>query len=78
MEANNSVLLSTNGLQIKIKKIKNVNAHIKNQFWNLELVQLYGSSPAETCDKLLEKRLGLFGLNLHEIIVHYDGRYNFA
>ena len=33
----------------------NVNSHIKNRFWNLRLIRLYGLSPAETCIKLLEE-----------------------
>jgi hypothetical protein len=35
----------------------NVNAHIKNRFWNLGLTRMHGSLPAESCVELLEERL---------------------
>jgi len=58
----------------KNRRYINVNAHIKNRFWNLGLIRLHGLSP---CVKLFEKRLELLGLNLHENIgcITTDGAF---
>ena len=53
----------------KNRRYLNVNSHIKNRFWNLGLVRVHGSLPAESCIKLLEERLELYGINLHEDVV---------
>lgn len=51
------------------RRYLNINAHIKNQFWNLGLTRVRGSLPAESCIKLIEERLELFGIDLHKDIV---------
>jgi hypothetical protein len=48
---------------IKNRCYLNVNAHIKNRFWNLRLARVRGSLTAESCVKLLEERLELYGLS---------------
>ena len=46
-----------------------MNVHIQNKFWNLGLVRVHGSLPAESCIKIIEERMDLFGLNEHEDVV---------
>lgn len=53
----------------KNRRYLNINAHIQCTFFNLGLARVRGSLPAESCIKLIEERLELFGLNLHENIV---------
>jgi hypothetical protein len=48
----------------------NVNVHGKAAtIWNLGLVRVHGSMPAEKCVELLEKKLSAFGLSLKDDIV---------
>ena len=54
---------------IRNRRYLNVTAHIKGKFWNLGLVRIRGSLPAESCIKLLEERLEIYGLNLHEDVI---------
>jgi hypothetical protein len=42
--------------------------HINKKSWNLGLVRVRRSLRAESCIELIEKRLEIFGLNLHEDI----------
>jgi hypothetical protein len=48
---------------IKNRRYLNVNAHINNRFWNLRLARVCALLPAESCVKLLEERLELYGLS---------------
>ena len=54
---------------LKNRRYLNLNVHIQNKFWNLGLVRVHGSLPAESCIKLIEERMDLFGLNVHEDVV---------
>jgi hypothetical protein len=48
----------------------NVNVHAENcKFWNLGLVTVLGSTPAEKCVELLNNKLRDFGLKLESDIV---------
>lgn len=52
----------------------NVNIHTwkdnKAVFWNLGLIRIYGSMPAEAAVDLLRKRLLEFGLSLDDDVVN--------
>ena len=54
---------------LKNRRYLNLNVHIQNKFWKLGLVRVHGSLPAESCIKLIEERMDLFGLNVHEDVV---------
>jgi hypothetical protein len=52
------------------RRYMNVNVHGKAAtVWNLGLVRVHGSMPAEKCVELLEKKLSVFGLSLKDDIV---------
>lgn len=52
-------------------------AYIQNKFWNLGLVQLYGSLSAESCIELIDKRLQECGLIFDQDIV-YNNQWCFG
>lgn len=58
----------------KNRRYMNVNIHTcknnKAVFWNLGLIRIYGSMPAETAVDLLKKRLSEFGLFLDDDVVN--------
>lgn len=39
------------------KRYMNINVHIPNKHWNLGLIRVYGSMPAEKCIEILKTRL---------------------
>ena len=43
--------------------------HIQNKFWNLGLVRISGSLPADKCIELIDKKLQEFGLAFDKDIV---------
>lgn len=58
----------------KNRRYMNVNIHTckknKSVFWNLGLIRIYGSMPAETAVDLLKKRVSEFGLSLDDDVVN--------
>ena len=62
---------------IKNRRYLNVNVHIEDNFWSLELARVVGLLPAEKCIELVQKALKQFMLNYDEEIVYIttDGAY---
>lgn len=56
----------------KNRRYLNINVHSghpKGQFWNLGLMRIHGSLPAEKCIQLLKSKLQIFGLSLESDII---------
>ena len=52
------------------KRRVNINVHEKSaSFWNLGMMLVFGTMPAENCVKLLQQKLEQFGLSLKDDIV---------
>lgn len=55
---------------LRNRRYLNINLHAQNcQFWNLGLVRVKGSMPADKSIWLLEQKLAVYGLNLRKDIV---------
>lgn len=54
---------------IRNRRYLNVNVHSEKEFWNLGLVRIHGSLPAEKCIEILTQKLNEFGLCLNSDIV---------
>ena len=51
------------------KKYANINIHTKGKFFNLGLIRMNGSAPAEVCFDILSKTLAESGISLNEDVV---------
>lgn len=51
------------------RRYLNLNLHIKGKHWNLGLLRVHGSLPAEKCITQIAENLKSFGLSLYEDIV---------
>ena len=52
------------------RRYSNINVHEKvASFWNLGMVRVFGTIPAENCVKLLQQKLQQFELSLKDDIV---------
>lgn len=52
------------------RRYMNINIHSQeSKFWNVGLVRVHGSMPAERCIALLDEKLSNFDINLHKDIV---------
>lgn len=52
----------------KNRRYLNINLHCKDEFWNLGLIRIYGSMPAEKCKKITLEKLKSFNLELRDIV----------
>ena len=53
---------------LRNRRYMNINIHDRNDFYNLGLVRVFGSMPAEKCIELLEQKLNSFGIRMKEIV----------
>lgn len=53
---------------VRNRRYLNVNLHASDTFWNLGLVRIHGSLPAEKCVELLKQKLIEFSLSFNNII----------
>jgi len=52
------------------RRYMNINVHAEGpRYWNLGLIHVHGSMPAEKCVKLLQAKLAQFGISLDNDIV---------
>ena len=51
------------------RRYMNINLHVEDRHWNLVLVRIFGSMPAEKAVAVVKKKLDEFGIDLDSDVV---------
>ena len=51
------------------RRFMNINVHVVDRHWNLGLVRIFGSMPAEKAEAVVKKKLDEFGIDLDSDVV---------
>jgi hypothetical protein len=53
---------------VRNRRYMNINIHASTEYWNLGLIRVKGSMPAEKCVDLIGEKLKQFGLSIDQIV----------
>ena len=51
------------------RRYMNINVHVEDRHWNLGLVRIFGSMPAEKVVAVMKKKVDEFGIDLDSDVV---------
>ena len=55
------------------RRFVNINVHVKNQHWNLGIIRIFGSMPADKAVTIFREKLKKFGIRLVILAATTDG-----